>query len=252
MQLARCYQAVSPISSDARLRARRHSSPALKGRGLLPLKGKTAAHNIALAFEPGLTETLFLTKQVPPVATETIPTLAPGQRMRYLINLGPVIYDLGDDIPLRYDITVSYIGGISPVLRSERYVLDINSFRAELDLKDEQAQAINQLGFQLYTSAEQTISALRAISAQLAHGRTVQPTAERLAHQTSSSFPPPESALEEVQSAASAASSREELPAAESPHARPSDAKQATDQAEHRHDERAGRRRGDHRRRGSK
>src|SRR5258706_1759692 len=40
MQLARCYQAVSHISSDARLRARWHSSPALKGRGLLPLKGK--------------------------------------------------------------------------------------------------------------------------------------------------------------------------------------------------------------------
>jgi len=39
MQLARCYQAVSHITSDARLRARRHSSPALKGRGLLPLKG---------------------------------------------------------------------------------------------------------------------------------------------------------------------------------------------------------------------
>ena len=41
MQLARCYQAVSHISSDARLRARRHSSPALKGRGLLPLKGNS-------------------------------------------------------------------------------------------------------------------------------------------------------------------------------------------------------------------
>src|SRR5260221_9859824 len=40
MQLARCYQAVSHISSDARLRARRHASPALKRRGLLPLKGK--------------------------------------------------------------------------------------------------------------------------------------------------------------------------------------------------------------------
>jgi hypothetical protein len=172
--------------------------------------------------------------------------------MCYLINLGPVIYDLGDDIPLRYDITVSYIGGISPELRSERYVLDINSFRAELDLKDERVQAINQLGFQLYTSAEQTISALRAISAQLANGRTVQPTAERLAHQTSGSIPPPESALEEVHSTASAASSRVELPAAEPPYARPSDAKQATDQAEHRRDERAGRRRGDHRRRGSK
>src|SRR5260221_3870573 len=40
MQLARCYQAVSHISSDARLRARRQSSPALKRRGLLALKGK--------------------------------------------------------------------------------------------------------------------------------------------------------------------------------------------------------------------
>src|SRR5258708_6114124 len=40
IQLARCYQAVSHISSDARLRARRHASPALKRRGLLPLKGK--------------------------------------------------------------------------------------------------------------------------------------------------------------------------------------------------------------------
>src|SRR5260221_1146259 len=36
IQLARCYQAVSHISSDARLRARRHSSPALKRRGRLP------------------------------------------------------------------------------------------------------------------------------------------------------------------------------------------------------------------------
>src|SRR5258706_15874833 len=40
IQLARCYQAVSHISSDARLRARRQSSPALKGRGPLPPKGK--------------------------------------------------------------------------------------------------------------------------------------------------------------------------------------------------------------------
>jgi len=47
MQLARCYQAVSPISSDARLRARRHSSPALKGRGLLPLKGKRRRKAVA-------------------------------------------------------------------------------------------------------------------------------------------------------------------------------------------------------------
>jgi len=75
--------------------------------------GPTVAQNVRVAFDPPLRSTTFPEVESLKFVREGIKALPPGRRIMWYFDTGPAIFE--NDVPKRYEVTVSADGPFGPV-----------------------------------------------------------------------------------------------------------------------------------------
>ncbi len=117
--------------------------------------GESVAEDVSLTFTPSLKADQVFGKKLPAFITDVTPNLAPRQRMsRWLFQLADVV---NKRVPAKYDVLVSYRGGIFNRSYNHLFKLDIESFLGTNEPEDARVRALNE-GFKAITDATKETS----------------------------------------------------------------------------------------------
>lgn len=92
--------------------------------------GESVAEEIKLDITPPLTSSEPKNEfRELPFIKDGIGALAPGSEIRIFFDSTIGYFRVNDPLPLRYDITISYHGGLQPDQRSNRMILDLSTYK---------------------------------------------------------------------------------------------------------------------------
>jgi tetrahydromethanopterin S-methyltransferase subunit B/DNA-directed RNA polymerase subunit L len=121
--------------------------------------GESVAENVSLTFVPPLDEEYIIGKKLPTFITDITPNLAPRQKMqRWLFQMADPLHKR---VPAKYEVSVSYEGGIFNRTYKHIFKLDIESFLGTNEPEDARVKALNE-GFKAITDAsKETAKAIK-------------------------------------------------------------------------------------------
>jgi hypothetical protein len=90
--------------------------------------GRSMAHNVRVVVEPPLQSTQIQDIDKVAFIQDGIPTLAPGQALRTIVDT-TFMYLNHPDLPKAYHVTITYMGGLSSAVRRTVQNADLNMYQ---------------------------------------------------------------------------------------------------------------------------
>lgn len=97
-------------------------------RMLIENTGKTAAKNIKIVSDPPISRLLRDPEQCKYLLSKGIKTLMPGEKIEIFLNTIERVFKSNKDIPMCYDICVSYEGGLLSKRREDSLEIDLRTY----------------------------------------------------------------------------------------------------------------------------